>query len=218
MGSNTFPAPSEELVEAEIPYFTSEHLSNFKKNAEGAHQLLLEMRRNREKMNGRRWMVGSSATFRKNGELLHPHFDFCSVLGYVNGLLLIRHWYKIILCYPSTRKFIHIHSSPNLGQDVSILRLGFAHESNDFKLLQIPSFPSNLIEMFSLKACYWKRVSNGDSSAPSARIQHRDPQVFRDGPIYWLGFDWNVGPKSKNFQLLSFDVGTEVLSFISLPK
>ncbi|KAK9669535.1 hypothetical protein RND81_13G137400 [Saponaria officinalis] len=223
------------------PNFVNAHLRSYKSNIVG-NQLLVSMERPRSWLNSERVLVRHSDTFRKvmtfNNLNLIDKYD---VLGYVNGLVLVRPGSRtsseVILWNPSMNKSINV---PNIMINIIKERsyyefgLGFDASINDYKVVLF-TYPytdvsyyfgsqryratiPGLIQVYSLSANSWT-TKNG-AHAPSHWAV--GPQVYVNGAINWMGFGPNVTDDSWATNkicshIVSFDVGNEVFNYFELP-
>ncbi|KAK9669538.1 hypothetical protein RND81_13G137700 [Saponaria officinalis] len=223
------------------PNFVNAHLRSYKSNIVG-NQLLVSMERPRSWLNSERVLVRHSDTFRKVTTLNSLNLiDKYDVLGYVNGLVLVRPGSRssseVILWNPSMNKSINVPNIMiNTMQEKSYYEfgLGFDASINDYKVVLF-TYPytdvsynfgslryrakiSGLIQVYSLSANSWTTKNGAYVPSPWAV----GPQVYVNGAINWMGFGPNdtddLWATSKICShIVSFDVGNEVFNYFELP-
>ncbi|XP_028755878.1 F-box/kelch-repeat protein At3g23880-like [Neltuma alba] len=137
------------------------------------------------------------------------------IIGSINGLLCARlsnPSQSILLWNPATRKVRLVARTVNSTESFK-LGFGFSSVVNDHKIVSIGVFvPKDLIhrvEVYSLSTKSWKNVEFEDLLNG---VAVKSDGFCTNGAIFWFGFKPNVG-----HLLVSYDIGTEMFTFIPSP-
>ncbi|GAB4855139.1 hypothetical protein Ancab_023769 [Ancistrocladus abbreviatus] len=209
------------------PKFVSDYLVQSNREPKDTHLLMME----RLSLDESRWTIRRSKTFGESSklpELNLPCGNF-ALVGYVNGVLLINlisRKRKLFLCNPSVRKYLELPLT-SMIRGVNLVRFGFGFDpsTNVYKIVAMALFAHAVaprgyfyvVEVYSLSTGSWKRTTEG-----SPTLSCRGDQVFLNGAIHWIGDD-NIRPevtvfKPRDSKIVSFDVGSEVFNYFSLPN
>lgn len=208
----------------ENPSFASMHFARHKNHSdesEGHEYDLLFLELAVDPDCGREWqfVVRRSDTLMKTMQF-NALIDYeCAfeIEGYVNGFILIRKYAsrEIILWNPSIRKYAIIPSSP--VSHLRLIDLGFGYDpvSNDYKVVAIMHSEAQscrIIDVYQLSTGNWRTIVVDVMSNGWYLFQ----KVYFNGAMHWLaGYD---DPGGYNIShIVSFDLGTEVISYIELP-
>ncbi|KAI9110664.1 hypothetical protein K1719_018530 [Acacia pycnantha] len=149
----------------------------------------------------------------------------CDIIGSSNGLLCLVHKYSFILWNPATREVLQVPNNPNLTREVlqvpNVLNLihfagfGFSPIVNDYKIVRLSTSWRHddriyLVQVFSVSTWSWKEVGELMPGIMPCDI----PGFALDGAIFLFG-SRDSGPESC---LISFDIATESLALIPIPK
>ncbi|KAI9110610.1 hypothetical protein K1719_018476 [Acacia pycnantha] len=135
----------------------------------------------------------------------------CDIIGSSNGLLCLVHKSSFILWNPATREVLQV---PKVLDLICFAGFGFSPVVNDYKIVRLALSRLHgvrvcLVQVFSVSTWSWKEVGE---LMPG--IMPYDPGFALDGAIFFLG-SRGGGPESC---LISFDIATESLALIPIPR
>ena len=221
-------------------YFISTHLNNSKSNDDNDYVIHMPTWEDRCRIatwEGRplACMVAPSdtlvctvalgRTFDRISEVRIP-FDFDSefaqIVGSCNGLLCFATsgGNVIYLWNPSIRVFKRLPDTKRLGK-LDSFQLGFAYhsENDDYKVVRIShsqlGIPEIVSEVYTLSSDSWKKVVI--SLTIGIFLWHQNyhlPAPLVSGALHWMAQNRGVGSRV----ILSFDVNSETLRKLALPK
>ena len=223
------------------PYFISTHLNNSKSNDDNDYVIHMPTWEDRCRIatwEGRplACMVAPSdtlvctvalgRTFDRISEVRIP-FDFDSefaqIVGSCNGLLCVSNYrdgkytyfLEIYLWNRSIRKFKRL---PKILRTSPVtLRFVYHSENNDYEVVKISALalPLHEVEVYTLSSDSWKKVVI--SLTIGIFLWHQNyhlPAPLVSGALHWMAQNRGVGSRV----ILSFDVNSETLRKLALPK